>query len=30
MPSILVVQQLASALGMTMSGLLAKVEQEPA
>ncbi len=29
MPSILVVQQLASALGTTMSELLAEVEEEP-
>ncbi len=29
MPSILVVQQLASALGTTMSKLLAEVEEEP-
>ncbi len=29
MPSILVVQQLASALGITMSELLAEVEEEP-
>ena len=29
MPSILVVQQLAAALGMTMAELLAEVEQEP-
>jgi transcriptional regulator with XRE-family HTH domain len=28
MPTILVVQQLAEALGTTMSGLLAEVEQE--
>jgi transcriptional regulator with XRE-family HTH domain len=29
MPTILVVQQLAEALGTTMSALLAQVEQEP-
>jgi hypothetical protein len=30
MPSILVAQQLADALGMSLSALLKKVEQEPA